>query len=144
MIRAALSLIMAGLLVACDVGGTPRILRGAEIGGSRLSAEEVRSTLIGRPWRGNVGVYFFQESGTYNYRTGTGMVLGPWRYTLDEDGTIRGGGTEFTFFRIGPSIRYRNTTSDGYFLVTLLDFDALNGRPKAPRGITVIEGDDGS
>ncbi len=68
--------------------------------GERLRKAEVQKIFIGKPWRGPTGTFHFQSSGTYTFRR-AGKLLGPWKYILKTDGTIRDldNSLHYRFFR---------------------------------------------
>ena len=85
--------------------------------GTRLTAEEVRRTFIGAPWKSASGVFTFRPDGTYRYKsTKTTTEWGPWPYVLNEDGSIKGTTATYTFYRIGDAYRYYNSESDAFYL----------------------------
>lgn len=84
--------------------------------GTLLTAEEVRATFIGRPWKGSAGVFFFRPDGTYVYTSEkTTTQWGPWRYRINDDGTVSGASATYTFYRIGPGYRYHNSDTDEFY-----------------------------
>ena len=85
--------------------------------GTRLTADEVRRTFIGAPWKSASGVFTFRPDGTYRYKsTKTTTEWGPWPYVLNEDGSIKGTTATYTFYRIGEAYRYYNSESDAFYL----------------------------
>ncbi len=84
--------------------------------GVRLSADEVRATFIGEPWESSSGVFHFRPDGTYIYTSEkTTTRWGPWRHSVNEDGSVTGASATYTFYRIGPGFRYHNSETDEYY-----------------------------
>jgi hypothetical protein len=76
----------------------------------RLTAEQVRSTFIGREWSQGSGTFLFAPDGTYRYDEPRMSARGTWR--MDESGvlctinTASGVRTCYTFYRQGDGYRY--------------------------------------
>lgn len=90
----------------------------------KLSASEVRSTFIGKPWRGDgSGRFHFKTDGTYTYRNSEISVFGA--YVVQNSGTICTTNdaksyapkrkTCFTFYRNGNEYRYFHDRSGKYW-----------------------------
>lgn len=112
---ATLSLALTGCLalIGCAVSETPEP-DGAR--GTRLTAAEVRATFIGTPWKGSSSVFFFRPNGTYVYTSEkTTTEWGPWRYRINDDGSIAGASSTYTFYKIGPGYRYHNSDTDAFY-----------------------------
>lgn len=79
-------------------------------GSGRLTAEQVRSTFIGRAWTQGTGTFLFAPDGTYRYDDPGMSARGTWR--MDESGTLctvntaSGVRTCYTFYRQGDGYRY--------------------------------------
>ncbi|MEO9614418.1 MAG: hypothetical protein ABJG86_18625 [Nitratireductor sp.] len=103
----ALTLLAGFALSACSTatGG----------GRTQLTAEEVRSTFVGQPWRGPSGVFLFKRNGTYTHdfdRGGT--YVG--NYTIQASGVLKGETTNYTFFRNADgSYTYFHSRSGRYY-----------------------------
>lgn len=103
------------LLAACS-GGTPE---GHPDGarGTPLTSEEVLKVFVGKPWSGPSGQYHFRQDGTYTYVSGTtSATWGPWRYTLNADGSIDGPSTTYRFYKIGPAYRYFSSETGEFYI----------------------------
>lgn len=110
---------IAGTLLTLAACAAPSPQGSAPAGspGTQLSADEVRRVFIGAPWKSASGVFTFNRDGTYRYKsTKTTTEWGPWRYTLNEDGSIKGTTATYTFFRVGQAYRYYNSESDAFYL----------------------------
>lgn len=76
----------------------------------RLTAEQVRSTFIGREWSQGIGTFLFAPDGTYRYDDPRMSARGTWR--MDDAGmlcTVNSGSgvrTCYTFYRHGDGYRY--------------------------------------
>lgn len=107
------TLILSALVIGCSA--RPSGPDGAR--GTRLTAEEVRATFVGKRWEGSSGVFLFLEDGTYTYKsTKTTTEWGPWRYTINQDGSVTGATATYTFYRIGSAFRYHNSESNEFYL----------------------------
>lgn len=116
MIRRSFLVLVMLTLAAC-AEPRPEGSAPADSPGTRLSAEEVRRTFIGAPWKSASGVFTFNRDGSYRYRsTKTTTEWGPWPYVLNEDGSIKGATATYTFYRIGGAYRYYNSESDAFYL----------------------------
>ena len=86
-------------------------------GGTQLTADEVRAVFVGKPWKGDSGIFRFAPDGTYTVTSfKTTATWGPWRYRIGEDGRVHGPTTVYTFYRIGPAYRYHSSSSDAFYL----------------------------
>ncbi|MEM9062009.1 MAG: hypothetical protein AAGD13_16225 [Pseudomonadota bacterium] len=111
--------VVAFLFLALAACGSPAPTETApeDAPGQRLSADEVRRVFIGVPWKSSSGVFNFSPDGTYRYRsTKTTTEWGPWPYSINEDGSIKGVTATYTFYRIGNAYRYYNSESDAFYL----------------------------
>lgn len=90
-IQTSLVALLIVVLAACTTAGTADR--------TQLSADEVRATFVGVPWRSPNGRFLFSRDGTYTYVRNDGRRGGPWSYTLRADGVIVGATTNYTFFR---------------------------------------------
>lgn len=85
----------------------------------RLTAEQVRSTFIGREWTQGTGTFLFSPDGTYRYRDPQMSARGTWR--MDDDGmlctvnSVSGVRTCYTFYRHGDGYRYWHDRSRQYW-----------------------------
>ena len=111
---------MTGLVLAIGACASSAPKDGAapaDAPGTRLTAEEVRRTFIGAPWKSASGIFTFLPDGTYRYKsTKTTTEWGPWQYVLNDDGSIKGTTATYTFYRIGDAYRYYNSESDAFYL----------------------------
>lgn len=117
MIRIALFILLFLGLASC--GGTPAPSGSApeDAPGTRLTPAEVERVFIGTPWKSASSVFTFNRDGTYRYKsTKTTTEWGPWPYTLNEDGSLKGASATYTFYRIGNAYRYYNSESDAFYL----------------------------
>lgn len=92
-----------------------------ESNGTQLSASEVQSVFIDRPWRSPSGRFLFKSDGTYTFFGNNGQVNpSPWNYTLRPDGVIEGATTNYTFFRKADgSYVYHHSRSNRRYRVLL-------------------------
>ena len=90
----------------------------------KLSAAEVRSTFIGKPWRGDgSGRFHFKNDGSYTYKNSEISVFGS--YVVKGNGTVCATNaadshasnrkTCFTFYRNGTEYRYFHDRSGKYW-----------------------------
>jgi len=112
--RSLLALGAAIALASCAAARDPEP-EGAR--GTRLTADEVRATFVGKPWKGSSGIFFFRPNGTYIYTSRkTTTEWGPWRYRINQDGSVTGSSATYTFYRIGPAYRYHNSETGEFYL----------------------------
>lgn len=112
--RALLAASAMFVLAACQTtGGAPA---------TRLTAEEVRSTFIGRPWTQGSGTFMFGNDGNYSYADSRTNVAGT--YQIAADGTVctvnTGGAnpgvrTCYTFYREGNGYKYWHDRSNQFW-----------------------------
>lgn len=109
---------LAGILGAALLGCSSPRRKGPEgARGTQLTSDEVRDVFIGKPWKGSSGIFFFRPNGTYVYTsTKTTTQWGPWRYRINEDGSIAGASATYTFYRLGPAFRYHNSETNEFYL----------------------------
>ncbi len=99
----------AALLVLLALAAPPAATAAADEAG-RLTAEEVRSTFVGRAWSQGIGTFLFAPDGTYRYDDPRMSARGTWR--MDESGMLctvnsaSGVRTCYTFYRQGDGYRY--------------------------------------
>ena len=102
------------LLTACaaEPEGHPEGARGTPV-----SAEEVRQVFVGTPWQGSSGTYLFRPDGTYTYQSDkTTTRWGPFKYTINPDGSVLGPSATLRFYRLGTAYRYHNSASGEFYL----------------------------
>lgn len=91
---------------------------------SRLTADEVRSTFVDRPWSQGSGEFLFERSGKYRYADSKFKAHGT--YVIAKDGVLCttndavGGGapnrrTCYTFYREGNGYKYYHDRSGKYW-----------------------------
>ena len=115
-------LVLAGMigLTACGAGPDRRAAL-ADAPGKRMTAEEVRAALVGRPWRGRHGVYRMSPDGAYSYdSTETTLRWGPVPYAINADGTVIGKAGTWTFYRIGSAYRHHSSETGEFHLAAPL------------------------
>lgn len=99
----------AALLALSALVSLPAGTAAADESG-RLTAEQVRSTFIGREWSQGTGTFLFAPDGTYRYDDPRMSARGTWR--MDDGGTLctvnsaSGVRTCYTFYRHGDGYRY--------------------------------------
>lgn len=85
-------------------------------GETKLTADEVRDIFIGKPWHGPNGAFLFREDGTYTYKNfDKSEPRGTWSYSMKADGTLEGGTTSYTFYKIDDGYRYFHSRSNRYY-----------------------------
>lgn len=85
--------------------------------GTQLTPTEVRTVFIGTPWHNPSGAFLFREDGTYTYKDfDKPTPRGTWDYEMQEDGTLKGGTTNYTFYRLNDgSYEYYHSQSNRYY-----------------------------
>lgn len=94
---------------------------------TRLSADEVRSTFVGRPWSGTYGKFNFDTNGTYRYADSKISVHGTYSIANDgvlcavnaDDSQVPGRKTCFTFYKEGSGYKYYHDRSGKFWPVHL-------------------------
>ncbi len=95
------ALFMLGLM-ACQTAAADN--------GNRLTADQVRSTFVGRAWSQGTGTFMFSRDGTYRYDDSRMSARGT--YQIANDGVLctansnSGVRTCYTFYRDGNGYRY--------------------------------------
>ena len=95
MVYRVLSIFVLLSVAACQTpGGSNRV---------QLTPDEVKATFIDIPWHGPGGAFLFRSDGTYTYQEHSASnPRGTWSYIMEDDGTLTGVSTSYTFYK-GPS-----------------------------------------
>ncbi len=85
---------------------------------SKLSKVEVQQIIIGKSWHNNRGAFVFRSNGTYQYDRHDGSYTWRGKYTLKDNGLIKGSKTNYRFYlKNDGSYQYYHSRSRRYFPV---------------------------
>jgi hypothetical protein len=82
----------------------------------QLTSREVQNIFIGKPWHTSDGAFFFSPKGAYTYKPFDSPQAIPWlRFTVQNDGTLAGPNTSYTFFKTTFGYQYYHSNSKRYW-----------------------------
>lgn len=82
----------------------------------QLTKAEAVATFVDIPWHGPSGTFLFRSNGTYTFQLfKESKPRGTWPYKVEEDGTLRGNTTGYTFYKKGDGYRYYHSKSNGFY-----------------------------